>query len=165
MQIKGRRVDKDTTILKKENHISPSTVAKNCVLLWIGQNIGFELRCSDFNAINRICALPIESQSCETTPLAIYELLLQKTAANQCVVTCSKVIALRFASTLFCPKIFGPWSGTPFMIVFPTENFRTTGLPVELAGWSVLWQKTVPKIRQLTARIWFRATCLQHGHA
>ena len=49
----------------------------------------------------------------------------------------SKVIASRSTSTVFCPKIFGSWSGTPFVIVFPTENFGSL-----LTGFDLLlWQK------------------------
>ena len=59
----------------------------------------------------------------------------------------------------FAQKYFGSWSGTPFIIVFPTENFGSL-----LTGFDLLlWQKkTVPKIRQLTARIWSHTICFQH---
>ena len=55
--------------------------------------------------------------------MAVYEVLLQKAAANHCVVTCFKHSLLPAQlRQFFAQKYFSSWSGTPFVIVFPTEN-------------------------------------------
>ena len=98
----------------------------------------------------------IESQYEGSTAVAVYEVLLQKPAANHCVVTCFKhSLLLVQLQQFFAQKYFGSWSGTPFVIVFPTENVGRFDL--------LLAKKTVLKIAQLTARIWRETTCFQHG--